>query len=138
MSGGSFGFLHIMPKEKFTYGFVEFTFISFPDVDVKFIVYGSDDAQGYMPYDDGRIFSVPSAEAVFKDKESRRLLREADVVILNWVNLSIMPGMWQYLSKTHLLFWGGDYSPYVGTGWNGLSHCLKKEYSRFASGARGG
>lgn len=106
-------FLHIMPKEKFTYGFVEFTFMTFPDVDVRFVVYGDDKAQGYEPYVDERVVSVMSAKAVFESEASRRLMNDADVVILNWVNMSMLPDMWRYLPKTHLLFWGGDFSPYV-------------------------
>ena len=109
-------FLHVMPKEKFTYGFVEFTFATFPDLDIKFVVYGSDNAQGYESYNSRNVVSVSSAKMVFGDKVSRRLLREADVVILNWVNMSMLPRMWRYLPKTHLLFWGGDYSPYVSLG----------------------
>ena len=120
-------FLHVMPKEKFTFGFVEFTFATFPGVDVRFIVYGDDDAQGYEPYSDNRVVPVSSAKAVFKDEAALGFLRDADVVILNWVNMSMLLSMWRYLPKTHLLFWGGDYSPYVEAGWNGVSHRLKRK-----------
>lgn len=119
-------YLHVMPKEKFTYGFIEFTFATFPEVNIKFVVYGDDDAQGYELYVDHRVVSVPSAKAVFEDEVSLRLLRDSNVVILNWVNMSLLPSMWHYLPKTHLLFWGGDYSPYVDTGWKGLPHFLKR------------
>lgn len=120
-------FLHVMPKEKFTFGFVEFTFATFPGVDVRFIVYGDDNAQGYEPYSDNRVVPVSSAKAVFKDEAALGFLRDADVVILNWVNMSMLLSMWRYLPKTHLLFWGGDYSPYVEAGWNGVSHRLKRK-----------
>lgn len=119
-------FLHIMPKEKFTYGFIEFTLVSFHDVNVRFVVYGDDGAQGYEPYVDERVVPVPSSKAVFRDEKSLKLLREADVVILNWVNMSMLPSMWHYLPKTHLLFWGGDFSPYVPGKRQGLPQHLKR------------
>lgn len=120
-------FLHVMPKEKFTYGFIEFTFASFPDVDVRFVVYGDDGAQGYESYVDERVIPVSSTKAVFKDEMSRQLLHDADAVILNWVNMSMLPSMWRYLPKTHLLFWGGDFSPYVSEEWQGSAHWLKRQ-----------
>ncbi|MDO4290323.1 MAG: TDP-N-acetylfucosamine:lipid II N-acetylfucosaminyltransferase [Eggerthellaceae bacterium] len=119
-------FLHVMPKEKFTYGFVEFTFATVPDVDVRFVVYGDDGAQGYEPYVDERVVPVPSAKAVFRSEESLKLLHESDVVIFNWVNMSMLPSMWRYLPKTHLLFWGGDFSPYVAGKRQGLAYRLKR------------
>ena len=76
MNKDPYMFLHVMPKEKFTYGFIEFTFATFPEVNIKFVVYGDDDAQGYELYDDRRVVSVPSAKAVFEDKASQMLLRD--------------------------------------------------------------
>ena len=119
-------FLHVMPKEKFTYGFIEFTFATFPDVDVRFVVYGDDGAQGYEPYADERVIPVPSAKEVFRTGKTLTLLHEADDVILNWVNMSMLPSMWRYLPKTHLFFWGGDFSPYSAGRRQGLAHHLKR------------
>lgn len=104
--------VHVMPKEKFTFAFTEFTFETFPEIEVAFVVYGDDDAQGYVPFVDDRVVSVGSSREVFTSKQSVELLNGSNVIILNWVNMSMLPSMWRYLPKTYLLFWGGDYAPY--------------------------
>lgn len=117
--------VHVMPKEKFTYGFIEFTFETFPDKDISFIVYGDDEAQGYAPYIDQRVVAVDSAREVFRCEQAAALLDIADTIVLNWVNMSMLPGMWCYLPKTYLLFWGGDFAPYSSAKNLGFSEHLK-------------
>ena len=104
--------VHVMPKEKFTFAFIEFTFETFPENEVAFVVYGDDSAQGYVPFVDERVIAVGSLREVFTSKRSVDLLDDASVIILNWVNMRMLPSMWRYLPKTYLLFWGGDYAPY--------------------------
>lgn len=118
--------VHVMPKEKFTYGFIEFTFEAFPDKGIAFIVYGNDGAQGYAPYIDQRVVAVDSAREVFRCEKAAVLLDAAEAIVFNWVNMSMLPSMQRYLPKTYLLFWGGDFTPYCNAKGLGLSEHLKR------------
>jgi len=118
--------VHVMPKEKFTFAFIEFTFETFPEKEVAFVVYGDDGAQGYVPFVDDRVVSVGSSREVFTSKQSVELLNGSSVIILNWVNMSMLPSVWRYLPKTYLLFWGGDFAPYCSKRGLGVEKRVKR------------
>lgn len=110
MMASRIDFVHIMPKEKFTKGFIEFFEQSFPELQVRFIVYGSDDFIGYEPSKSENVSCFDSADEILRDDTVFELIKETEVVVLNWVNYRLLIGLARFLTKTLLLFWGGDLS----------------------------
>lgn len=100
--------VHIIPKEKFTKGFVEFTNDAFPDLDIWFIVYGSKPAIGYVQPAEDNVLFAGRASSIIKDPVCRKLLADSQLVILNWVNWRLAALLCGYCKKTVFLFWGGD------------------------------
>lgn len=100
-------FVHLMPKEKFSKGFIMFTNDAFPDVDVRFVLYG-EEMTGYETPDASNVYFADSAKAVLSDSECRSLLRNCDAIVLNWVNWRFALCLLPFLYKTWLMFWGGD------------------------------
>lgn len=105
--------VQIMPKEKFTNGFIAFTRDAFPDSDIHFIVYGDDDAIGYRPISDARSVSISSKKLINHDVACRGLLKNADAIIINWVDSQVLYRVFPFIDKTYLFFWGGDLYPFL-------------------------
>ncbi len=105
--------VHIMPKEKFAPGFVLFTDESFPECNVRFILYGSDDATGYRDVGSNSVVSVGDWRQVTRDPRARNLLAESSMIVLNYVHGWLLASMLRYRKKIQLLFWGGDLYPSI-------------------------
>lgn len=100
--------LQILPKEKFTNGFIQFMEAHFSHHPMHFIVYGDDGRVGYEKYDANNIVSIASEYDLLRNGRCRKLIRSADAIILNWVSARISFFLLPYSSKTALVFWGGD------------------------------
>lgn len=105
--------VHIIPKSKFTHAFIGFTNESFHNLDIGFIVYGEYDPSGYVEVVTEKVRCVDTLHEVTRDNRCLRMLDECQVIVLNWVNLELAVSLEAYLHKTYLLFWGGDFYPYV-------------------------
>lgn len=124
--------VQIMPKEKFTNGFIAFTRDAFPEKKIVFIVYGDDAAEGYKPVKDANTISIGSKQQLGSDTSCRDLLNYADAIILNWVDLRVLLQVARFISKTYLLFWGGDLYPYIERAHNNLRLIAKRVTMRRA------
>lgn len=104
---------HLMPKEKFTKGFIEFTKDAFPQSSVFFILYGSGSPSGYTEIADSDVYSVTKIQEIFLKRNCLDLLKKSSLLIVNWVNLKLLLEISPFWNKTLLMFWGGDLYPYV-------------------------
>ncbi len=99
--------VHVMPKEKFTKGFVDFTNDAFPGLDIWFIVYGPKTVGYVQPIGDNVLF-VENVGSIAKDPVCNELLADSKLIILNWVNWRFAAELYRYHKKTLFLFWGLD------------------------------
>lgn len=99
--------VHLMPKEKFSKGFIAFTNDAFPDMNVWFVLYGPE-RTGYLTSTDCNVVLVERPEDVLLNSVSKKLLHDSNLIILNWVNWRLAAKLFPYHAKMLYLFWGGD------------------------------
>lgn len=105
--------IHLIPKEKFTYGFIRFTNDAFPNKNIWFFVYGQEDALGYKKSNEKNVLVFDKITDALKDIRGKTLLDESALIIFN----SVFPAaricceFWRYRKKAYLMFWGGDIYP---------------------------
>ena len=121
--------IHIIPKEKFTAGYIDYFKINFPQYDHVFIVIGD-----YTEFDivnrENIKFLVNDSE--LKKKNNLTLLESADKIIISGLfhvkyTFAFLPRHIQ--KKTFIHFWGADYSSYNSCGAS-LKKYLGKEITR--------
>lgn len=100
--------VYVMPKEKFVNGFVAFMDEFFPEMPLTYLLYGSDDAIGYVKPSNPRVIEVDSLWDVVLKGRCRSALKQSSGVILNFVNHKLLLMLRPFLYKTALLFWGAD------------------------------
>lgn len=99
--------VHIMPKEKFTRGFVDFMNDAFSNLDIWFLVYGPEQV-GYLPSDSDNVVCADSPDALMSDAICKSLISDSYLIVLNWVHWRLAFRLYHYHRKTVYLFWGGD------------------------------
>lgn len=104
--------LHIMPKEKFTNGFIAFTRDAFPEKRIAFIVYGSDKREGYFPVSDSFSLAIKSPTELNKSIACKKLINSSGAIVINWVEPQVVLRTFRWLGKARLFFWGGDLYPF--------------------------
>ena len=124
--------VHVMPKEKFSKGFVAFTNTAFPDSNIYFILYGPERI-GYETPDANNVIFVDDFKSVSLDEANKKILRECSLIVLNWVEWRLAVKLYRYHKKTAFLFWGGDLEGALSNGAKSLSRLSKSLLVRRAS-----
>lgn len=99
--------VQLMPKSKFTNGFIDFTRASFPEYHIMFIIYGNDSV-GYEDYESAEVIVLNPQCHIHDCHDVLRLLHRAKAIIVNWVDSKSILLSKLYIGKSYLLFWGGD------------------------------
>lgn len=100
--------VQLIPKEKFTYGFITFMERYYSDRDMRIILYGDDSYFGYKNKNSRLVISISKISELVFNSTCRMLLREADYILLNWVSSRVVPFLYPYRKKLVLFFWGAD------------------------------
>lgn len=100
--------VQLIPKEKFTYGFITFMERYYSDRDMRIILYGDDSYFGYKNKKSRLVVSISKISELVFNPAYRRLLREADYILMNWVSSRVVPLLYPYRKKLVLFFWGAD------------------------------
>lgn len=112
--GGSKVIVHIIPKTTFTNGQISFLDEAFgSSYRFDHWVYGPE-WKGYGGVDSKeKIHLTESLNCLFHTREFLSQLRRSDAVLVDWVDFGLLFRLLPYLSKTALLFWGGELYPLI-------------------------
>ena len=102
--------LQIMPYGTMAVGFAEFTKNRI-EKDVCFILIRDHDSNLDQKEFDGRNETtrvIDSRVELLSDSVCRKWIKDSEAIIVNWVDGVILSLLSPFLSKTALLFWGGD------------------------------
>lgn len=99
--------LQIMPQGDLSDGFIAFMEERFEGEFAYILVGDNTVAEIHRKSSDKTIFISERSQLVF-NKRCRKLLADADAIIINWVDGVILSLLRPYRKKIGLLFWGGD------------------------------
>lgn len=104
--------VHVIPKEKFTQKFIAFSNEAFSSYTMHFILYGEEQT-GFATPEAENVLTLNKKSEIVLDNESRSLLKECNLIVLNWVDWKVAAILYPVIRKLLLCFWGGDLYPYV-------------------------
>ena len=96
-----------MPQGDLSDGFIDFMEERFEGEFAYILVGDNTVAEIHRKSSDKTIFISERSQLVF-NKRCRKLLADADAIIINWVDGVILSLLRPYRKKIGLLFWGGD------------------------------
>ena len=122
----------VIPKEKFTNPVVSFFEQYFREYSFTYIVYGPEDAQGYVRPQIGDLLEFDTWIAALACDRVGHVLKESNLIIIEYVIPLLTFRLLRYSKKLLLVFWGGDLYPYCADHLLSVRDCFKKILIQYA------